>query len=353
MYLLDEENSNLLLSFYQNEPKVFKEKTDSILDSRLTNLEKTAVKRNFSPEFVDLAKKSIRYENYDLLERYSYLVNRYYRQYKNKLPKDFYQYRKEVQFNDESMQSSPAYRRFIDNYLINRSFKWCERQSSYDKEECNSLTDVKNIMSRIRMVDHLIHLPFLKNHFISNLGSSGIVMAKNREQIEDILRLIETKAYPAEELENLKQLGSIQLAFLPGTTIRNVPLHTFQGDSLPISEIFTKPTVIFLWSVYDERHAKDHKVINELRKKYPELDFVGINIDVGEMGHWRNVVQQNNYNRERNFQLGSTGIERRFFDYYLGKLVFLDQSGKVVAGDMHFDSPQLESRILEFVNTQL
>lgn len=352
MYLLDEENSNLLLSFYKNKPVDFLKKTDSILKKRMESLEKTAAKRKFSPEFVELARKIIHYENYDLLERYSYLVNKYYKEYGNEIPEDFHKYRKQVQFNDEAMQSSPAYRRYIDNYLINRSLKWCARQT-YDEDECNSLTDVKNIMSRIRMVDNLIHLPSLKNHFFSKLGSQAIVMSKSQSQIDQILQLLESKGYPEDDLENLSQLGSIQVAYLPGTRIQNVSLHTFEGDSISIKKIYTKPTVVFLWSVYHERHTRDHEKIQDLREKYPEINFVGINIDVGEPSVWKNAIQKNNYNREQNFQLGDTGIERRFFDYYLGKLVFLDKTGEVIVGNMHFDSSQLESRILEFMNTQL
>ena len=158
MYLMDESNADLLLSFYQTDPSQFIKITDSIRTERLSSLDKMKKKYAFSKDFVQLAEKLIQYESYDLLERYTYLFNKYRKGATEKLPEDFHNYRKNVRFNEKSLQSSPAYKRFIDNYLINQSFKWCARQD-FDENDCYELSDAENIKSRIRMVDDLIRVP--------------------------------------------------------------------------------------------------------------------------------------------------------------------------------------------------
>lgn len=349
MYLLDEANSDLLLSFYKTPPSVFLKKTDSIKSSRIENLERIKVKKNFSPEFVALAEKIINYESYDLKERYIYLVNKYYRDYQKKLPKDFFDYRKNVVFNDESLQETAAYKRFIENYLINKSLEHCQK-NHIDHEECFDRANTKNILSRIKMVGDLIRIPSLRDHFLLKLGAKGIVLAKSRTEIKKLIDALQKSGLPEEKLKDMKQLGTIQLAYLPGTEIKNVPLFNTQGDTIPFSEIVNKPTIIFLWSIYKDGHQKEHQLIQELRRKYPEINFVGINLDIGETNKWRIAVQKYNYNKDFEYQLGETGIDKKFFQYYLNKLLFLDSSSKVVIGDAFINSPEFESRILEFLN---
>lgn len=349
MYLLDEANADLLLSFYKTKPSVFLKKTDSIRGQRLETLKKMKEKYNFSSEFVELAKNIIDYESFDLKERYTYLINKYYKEYSKNMPEDFHDYRKEVRFNEESLQSNPGYKRFIENYLINKSFRWCSRQN-FDVNDCYDLTDTENVKSRIQMVGKLIHIPSLKEYFLSKLGSMGIIMAKSREDILDIIKELEKSGFSEEGIKDMNQLGSIQMAFLPGTVLKNVPIINTKGDSIPFKEVVEKPTIIFLWSIYKNNHQEDHELIQELRVKYPEINFIGINMDAGETSAWRIATQKYGYDQDFEYQLGPTRIDSKFFKYYLNKLLFLDASGKVIIGDAFINSPEFESRILEFLN---
>ncbi len=349
MFLKDENNADLLLSYYETEPSEFAEKTDSILKERTKSLEKANRKRHFSEDFMALARKTINYESYDLRERYTYLIKKYFPEYTYKVPGDFYDYRKKVDFNEAELEASPSYKRFIDNYLVNYSLDWCS-QSNIDDTDCFDLTRKENIIVRLEKVSELIKLPRLRHHFLTKLGVLGIVMAHTREDIVEILDFLEEENYPEEELQDMKQLGNIQLAYLPGTKLENVPLINTNGEKVEFSKVVHKPTIIFLWSIYSKDHLSNHKLIQDLRKKYPELNFVGINTDVGETSAWIAAVNKHGYDKEHEFRLGATRIKKEFFQYYLNKLLFLDASGKVIIGDAFINSPEFESRILEFLN---
>ncbi|MFD0975911.1 TlpA family protein disulfide reductase [Salinimicrobium gaetbulicola] len=349
MFLLDEANADLLLSFYKTSPSEFLKQTDSIKRNRLEHLERLKVKKKFSPEFVTLAEKIINYESYDLKERYIYLISKYYTEYQQKLPDNFYEYRKNVVFNDTSLQETAAYKRFIENYLTNKSLELCKRTHK-DHEECFDRANTKNILNRIKMVGDLIKIPSLKNHFLLKLGAKGIVLARSREDIKVILEALRKNGFPEDQVKDMEQLGTIQLAYLPGTEIKDVPLINTKEEFVPFLNIVDKPTIIFLWSIYKDGHQEDHKLIQELRRKYPEINFVGINLDIDETTAWKIAVQKYNYNKDFEYQLGQTQINKRFFQYYLNKLLFLDDAGKVVIGDAFINSPEFESRILEFLN---
>ena len=349
MFLLDEQNADLLLSFYKIKPADFARKTDSIKQERLNFLSRVAEKKDLSRDFVELANRIINYESYDLKERYTYLIQKYHKEYLKDVPQDFHNYREEVNFNEKILQSSPTYRRFIDNYLINYSIKWCA-QSNNDNDDCYDLANNRNIEARIQKLSELTQLPGLRQHFLSKLGVLGIIMARDRKEIISIIELLDEKGLPDEELDKMKQLGTVQLAYLPGTTLEGIPLLTTEGDEVTSDEVISKPTIIFLWSIYSGDHQDDHKLIQQLREKYPEIDFVGINLDVDEPAKWKMAVDKYGYNPDYEFQLRPTGIKKEFFQYYLNKLLFLDVSGKVVIGDAFINSPEFESRILEFLN---
>ncbi|MCY2687697.1 TlpA family protein disulfide reductase [Salinimicrobium sp. TH3] len=349
MFLKDEHNSQLLLSFHKYPPEVFLKKVDSIKHERFNTLNRESKKRNFSEDFVGVASNIITYENNDLKEKYTYLVNKYYKEYSKEFPKGFHDYRKDIDFNCGALQSSPAYKRFLENYLINYSLSWCAT-SGLDKDDCYSLTNVDNVKARLQKAGELIGAPTLRKEILEKIAVRGIVMAKSREDIISILRELQEQNLSEEDIQEMKQLGTIQLAYLPGTTLEGVPLLNMAGELIKMGEIIDKPTVIFLWSAYSKGHQEEHRRINQYREKYPEINFIGINLDLEEEPAWRVAVRQNGYNPETEFQLGTTSIEKEYFSYFLDKILFLNSSGEVVVGDIYLSSPDFESRLLEFLN---
>lgn len=349
MFLLDEANSGLLLNFKKHNPEQFQKKADSIKQERLDHLQRVDKKHNFSPDFISLVKDVIKYENNDLKERYTFLVSKHYKEFSKQFPEDFHAYRKEIDFNSESLQCSPGYKRFLENYLINHSLSWCA-QSGLDMADCSSLSNVENVKTRIKKAGELVQLPALRQDLLKKIAVRGIVSGTSKENLIAILRELKDQNLPEKDLNEMQQLGTIQLAYLPGTSLNNVRLLDMEGRFVTIDSILNKPTVIFLWSAYQEDHVKEQRLINRYRQKYPEIDFIGINLDVTEEPLWRVAVRNNNYKTENEYQLAPTNINKQFFQYYLDKMLFVDPDGKVVNGDTYLKSPIFETRIREFLN---
>lgn len=349
MFVLDESNSSLLLSFYDIEPVDFLEKTDSIRQVRLERLDHLNEKFEFSEKFVELATKTIDYEMYDLRERYTYLINKYYRSLSKEIPEEFHDYREAVNFNDQTMICSPGYLRFIENYLINFSLDWCA-QSGLDKVNCFDLAEAENIKTRIRKAAELLELPALEHHFLYQLGVSGMIMSNTREDLVEILELIQKYDFPKEAFEELRQLGTVQLAFLPGMQLQNVRLINLEGEETTMGNVIDRHTIIFLWSIYSDEHEAKHREINNLRKKYPEIDFIGVNLDLDETSSWQMAVEKYGYKKSKEFQLESSRIKKHILIHYLDKLLFVDPDGTLVIGDSFLYAPEFEDDVLEFLN---
>ena len=349
MFLLDENNAQFLLDFHKYKPEVFQQKADSIKKERLNKLSQVSEKKNFSEDFKELAKEIIKYENFDLKERYTYLVNRYYKEYSRQFPENFHAYREEIDFNCSSVQCNPGYKRLLENYLINYSLAWC-KGSGLDNADCYNLTSVDNIISRLKKAGELVTEPTIKERLMEKIAVRGIVAAKSREDIISILQELKAQNLTEDKLDEMRQLGTIQLAYLPGTSLSNAPLINMMGELTNLEEVVSRPTVLYLWSIYNKNYRDEHKLINNYRKKYPEVDFIGINLDLLEEPAWRVAVRQNGYDPNNQFQLATTTINKHFFTYFLDKMLFLNASSEVVVGDIYLTSPEFESQLLEFLN---
>ncbi|HET8753310.1 MAG TPA: hypothetical protein VFM59_03035, partial [Salinimicrobium sp.] len=344
-FLLNEKNTGLILSHYKIEPEVFAAKTDSIRSARLEDLEELKDKHDFSEDFLDLANNIIKYEHYDLRERYTFLVNKYYEDFAGDFPEEFHDYRKDVDFNEEKLQTNPAFLRFMHNYLINISIAHCLKKEGATNKDCFNLNGIENIKTRIRVLDTLTDLPLVKKNFLGRLGAQGIIMGKNREDLISVLELLQEKGIDNEKLFELRQLGTLQMAFVPGTSLKNAPFIDSSEKDVVLGEISSKPTVIYFWSIYSPNHHKEeHKIINEMRKKYPEINFLGLNIDLGQTSQWINALRKYNYDMDQEYQLGLMELAGKPLDpallkNYLNKLLFLDASGEVIIGDAYLYSP--------------
>ncbi len=348
-FLETKDNTQLLLSYYKINPEEFARITDSIKCHQI-NLLKTADKKNkFSDEFLEFAEKSILYDSYDLKERYTYMVNKYYKKFSKQITANFHAYRQKVDFNDCNLQTSPGYIRFTENYLINMAMDECAKANK-DHNVCYDLYDHDNIISRINLIDTLTNLPLIKEHFYSKFGALGIIMAKERQEIVAILDLLKEKKYPEEMLEKMVQTGNLQLAYLPGMNVTDVTVINTSGEEKKYSQITSRPSIIFLWSIYSPKnHKKNHRTMAQLRKKYPEIDFIGVNIDTGEYDKWLNTISEFGYKKKYEIQL-NYNLEKDIYQNYLNKSLFIDKNQVVVTGDAFIHSPDFESRILEFLN---
>lgn len=350
VYLSNQKNNDLILSYYKVEPNEFAQKTDSIREARLQQLDKLNLKREFSEEFYQLAKTSIDYEFYDLRERYALLIHKYQREYIDKIPVDFHEYRKNINFNDEQFQDYYVYLNLIDDYIRTVSVEYCN-ENNISRDSCSNLISLENIKRRILMTDSLIQNKNIKNPFLERLAAKGIIFSTSLEEIESILNLIEEINYEGNAMPDLKQMAEIQKSLLPGNNIGELKLVHTNGEVVQLKNISTKPIITFHWSLSEPGHYRlAHKIIKDLRFKYPEINFIGINVDKEQTEIWKRVTKNNSYDPEFEYKLDTMRVKERLLKNYLNKMIFIDPSGIIFKGDVQLNAPDLETIILEFIS---
>lgn len=351
MYLLNQENNDLILSYFKLEPKEFALKTDSILNSRKEQLEKLNKKHKFSRDFLSVANASINYEYYDLRERYAYLLRAFNREYVSKIPEDFHSYRDQISFNDKKLEDYYVYQNLLDDLIRTKSLEYCEVHNTAD-HNCNNIFDYENVRQRMIFTDSLVQIPRIKNSFIERLAAQGIIFSNSKEEIDSVLKLLlEEVDYDGNRLKEIKQLAGISAGILPGNSIGELKLVSYNDQILQLGEISRKPIITYHWSVTSQSHYKwQHKIIQDLRTKFPEVEFIGINIDgADKTDDWKSAIQYNSYLKENEYQLNNVQIDEALLKNYLNRMIFVDPSGKIVKGDTRIDTPSFETEIEEFV----
>lgn len=348
MFLNNQENNDLVLTYYKMAPEEFAQASDSIRESRIKNLEKLQEKNKFSEEFLDIAHKIINYEFYDLRERYSFLIEKYYPQVAKTIPENFNDYREKINFNDKELQDYYVYTNLIDDYLRTKSIEYCQKNHSDDKR-CFDLNNFKNIKRRIILIDSLSNIEPLKNEFLERLADRSIVMAESEQRIDSILSLLKQIGY--SNLEEAKHLAQIHRNYFVGNSLKDMKVENTLGEIKTYKEIIGKPTITYAWSIYAPTHHRwQHRIIKALKKKYPELDFLGVNIDLGDREKWLRTLETYGYDKDNEFQIADRPASKETYKKYLNKVFFLDPKGTIIRGDVQFGNPQFEEEILEFLN---
>lgn len=352
MYLQNQANNEFILRCYDLKPLEFAAKSDSIRESRIEQLKDLSRKNNFSEEFLSIAKASINYEFYDLRERYAYFIRRNAKEEIKEIPEDFHSYRKEISFNDEELEDYYVYLNLIDDYLRTRSLEDCEINSS-ENTGCFNLTDHTNINRRITLADSLIQNTRTKNLFIDRLAAQGIIYSNSEEQIENILARLNEINYSGNRTEDFEQMAGLQKALLPGNNLGNLTLVNTRNETLQLKNISKKVKITYHWSVNSPYHYFwQQKVITDLRDKYPEIDFIGINVDKAQVDEWKGIIKNNGYLDKHEFKLTTIAVNEKLLKNYLNKLMFLDASGKIIIGNVKLNSPDLETSIVEFLSEE-
>lgn len=348
LFLLNDHNNDLILSYYKISPEKFATITDSIYDIRKKMFKELVAKNDFSENYIELAEKSVDYEFYDLRERYAFLINKY-SEVERKIPVKFFDYRNKVDFNDETLKNHIVYQRFLDDYLKNRSIENCNRK--VDGRDCFSLNNYYNLRHRILLVDSLFTIKVLRNRFFQRFGVQQIIFSDRESQIDSTMQLLTKLDYGSDGLEELGMLAQVQRSYFIGNNISDKKLIDASMNKTNLGKILTKPTITFSWSINSEaNHREKHQIIRELRKKYPEVNFIGINIDDGETQAWKRTMAQFQYNQNFEYQNRGTENKKKLYRNYLGKVLFINKKGEIIFGNIPLDSPNFESYILEFLN---
>jgi len=350
LFLENEKNNTELLDFCELTPNEFEAKTDSIRSGQLKLLDRFTERLNSSNLFNEIAEAKINYNYYANKEIYPFA---YYgeKEIKNlkSLPKDFYSYRKDVDYNNENLRAFFQYYRFLETHFNNIAL------SQYFDHTHDSIFNKKSLhynLDKLALIDSLVTNDSIKNDLLKYTAGPFIYNSKSNAKTKALLSDFKTRCTNNKDKKHMQRLASSVMQLEPGTKLPVVKVINSKNETINLKSIIKSPTVIYFWSYNSKSHFRDsHRKIKELKVKYPELNFIAININNDKHNMWKRSLKKYNFPVENEYQFIEPDAARKDLVIdRIQKVMILDTNAIIADPNANMFSTKFEELLLGLLN---
>lgn len=290
LFLKNEENRSNLYDILNEDLDTYSKSIDSSYNIRKAYYLKKKSEINWNEHFDAVAKASVDFEYYYKKELYPYAHE--YKTGENicpKLPKDYYSYRKSLNLNNPELGSYSPFIKYVTTLLNNMT---------YEKGKCKQDgKSLENNVTKLNIADTLIKNQNIKNIVLNNIAYMYLLedqnMYNNKRFIDRYIELSSDEEQHREVIQIYNAAQNLKV----GNVLPKVSMMDRNSKDITLNEVINnKETVIFFWTTRAESHIKlAHEKVVLLQKKYPNINFIAINInDTKE--NWLKTLDKYNLN---------------------------------------------------------
>lgn len=339
LFLANEKENKDLHHWYTLSPEVFTQKIDSLRAIKEKEFKNFLKREPVSEGFKEVASVAINYDYYSKKELYG-TANR---KRLDHLDDSFYAHRKNINFGNENLRFYyPYYRfliRFFDNLMVAKhpfgtsrnSFEF-NRDKLYAIDSLSTTDSIRNSLTRITALRYFTHAK------------------KEDEQTEFLSEFKRFNNNPDHILE-IEEIYEMSKKMSQGKTIPNVPLLSMDNATVKLHDVVNKPSVLYFWSDNAMEQGKIiHNRAAELKAKYPEFNFIGINTD-DHFRKWRSLVTKQKFNSKTEFQFENPlEAEKTLVIPNLSKAIIVSQDKVIYDGNTNMFHGDFENILLGYLN---
>ncbi|MGJ8684627.1 MAG: TlpA family protein disulfide reductase [Nonlabens sp.] len=351
LYIEIEKEDRKFLKNYQLSHVEFKKTLDSITGARLSNLEKLSKEHQFDEEFVCHAKQYIEFSSWAKMERFAlvhYGKNDFLRS--DELPENFYSYRKEFKINQQALLNNIAYRPYVNALISNLSF------SNLAKElGSGALVNRRSFKyheKRLHIIDSLFSKGTIKDIYAANDTQQFIMNRKNASEINDLVAVFLKMTDDVELKKRITTMAATYIKLDPGNEMPNIVIQNTDKKSLLLSDRVTKLSVLYFWSDDEQEYAiRVHDKIKDLKIKYPEIDFISINLDNSDEDKWEEAYGRYEFNKEAEYQILNTSpVTAQLALRNDNRSMVIDKNLTIIDPSINLFHYQIETTLLGYIN---
>lgn len=348
VFLQNESDQGNFINISQFDPERFERYVDSARTSRLEDLAQFRKERDLSNLFNKIAETSINYSYFSSKEMYPFAYYGYknLRSYKE-LPSEFYDYRKDIDYNMASLSDFFIYNRFLYSYFNNMALD--EFYANAPEDAVFNKNSVVYNLEKMRLMDQQIKNDTLKNKLLKNTARDFISMCEDSASIKKIVNSYTDKSTNADDKDYIRGLSSAINRLKPGKIIPEVELVSYHNETHKLSELITKPTVIYFWSSNLKIHYKNsHHKIKNLKKKYPNIDFIAININDNDKKYWKRTLNEFKFPVDNEYQFKNPNLAKQTLVLNtVYKMIVIDKDMHIVDSYYNMFHSNFEDKLKE------
>jgi len=331
LFVEQEKNEKIFYDYYNLDENEFSEKIDSTIDvytNQYNDLILSEEKKP-SPFFDNLANIAYKYPLYLKKERYQF-----YHKNSNGLydyPKvnpDFFQFRKSIDLNDESLLGFWPYSMYLEGYLKN---------IAYHKELIDS-TENNFALNYMKAVNEKIDNKKIKNMYLSNgfwaSLSQDYCSKDERKKIDNYY----FNNCSDEKLKSESKLALEQLYLLnKGDQMPDIVLTDTQGSKVKLLNIVeNKNSVIYFWPNENGYSEMILEKLPKLKEKYPNVNFVGIDRNKTNK-QWESFLVKNKLQKNNQYKINEKSEHYLMFKGGWARTLVIDSNGGIINPFLFFN----------------
>jgi hypothetical protein len=319
LFLKNEKNKNDSFDLFDKDYDTFSKKTNQNyqVNNAFYNRRKSEI--NWDSDFDVYANAMLQMPYFTKKEMYPLLhKKRTSNGIALNLPKNYYNFRNDIQFNNEKLTTFSPFVRYLTAMLNN---------STYNNKMENTLQENIN---KLNVADSIFTNQKTKNAILNNIAFMYLLedqnMTNNKAFLKKYFKL-STDTVKKQEIKNIE--NSIQ-KLLIGNYLPNVELidSTKQVQNLKI--LFPKKTVLFFWTSEAKSHLElVHQRVSELKQKHPNWNFVSVNIDDSE-NKWLEMLKKYQFKNTTELHAKNfAAIKNNWVITKIHRAMLLDAGGKI------------------------
>ena len=329
MFLLNEQEIEILPQLYPLSPKAFEKQIDSFKNIRLKIYNNFKNKNKPDSTFIKVAEASINYDYYSKKELYTTVnLKKKDSLFYDELTEGYFDYRNDIDFGSELLRSYFPYYRFLYRYFDNVTFQKYKKPGNYNR---NTFSHQYN---KLKIIDSLVTNDSLKNSLVKNIAHKYLMDCNNVTKQEKMVSLFQKINTNKNHHDFISHLAKASMNLTAGKKIPNLMLASADQTVKDLHSLINQPTVLFLWSSNSVKHYKEsHSRAIELQQEYPNFNFIAINTDK-QYNTWISIVNKFEYNPSNEFQFENIKIaEKKLVINSINKAFIVNKDGTIIDGN--------------------
>ena len=272
-------------------------------------------------------------------------------------PDNFYDFRKNINYNDSLFEEFYQYYNFLFPHFDNLAY---EKFIKLFNEKSFSKNNIDYNLLKLELIDSLVTNREIKSRLTSFITRKFLSFCKTQEEANKLynyyLEINETKTKNSKNYQqkrvinlydNLKKLKK-------GNKLPIIELITTNKNSINLNKLIKNKSVIYFWSKNSKNSYKySHDKVKNLEKKYPEIDFISVNIDKISTENWLNKLKINadsyscvdckNKLSANEFKLRNADIAKRLLGIqYIRKTIIVDSKMNIIESNVNLFSDNFD-----------
>lgn len=322
LFLKNEEDRNAGFDTYDYDLKKFENKINADFKSKNAFYERRKEDINWDEDF-DVYAKSMLEMPY-LAQKEIYPIAHKFRTSQNvcpNLPKDYYAFRKNINFNNEKLTYFSPFVRYLTSMMNNVT---CSKEGTEKSLENN--------IRKLDIADSIFTNQKIKNSVLNNIAFMYMLedqnMMNNKKFLDKYFKLCTDK----EKQKEIKKIAEATQTMSPGSPLQKISLINSKGENVDFKSYLKKNTVVYFWTAEARSHLESaHKRAKELKRKYPNWDFVAVNID-DTTEAWKKTLEHYNLSENELHAVDFKEIKDKWVITKIHRAMLINSDGTINNG---------------------